>query len=84
MNKTPGVLAWGRIVNAHRGLPKGILCRFAVIKSAALALQLAAKYAQHLIFLSFLKYCMDATLIGSSKSRGYKINLIITEYVWLL
>lgn len=49
------------------------------IKSIVLALQLTAKYAQHLIFLSFLKRFMDAKLIKNriSKSRSYRINLII-------
>lgn len=78
-----------RTVNAHGGLPRGIFmpfCSDEQIESIVPVLQLSAKYAEHLIFLSFLKCCMDAKLIRScnSKSRGYRINPIITEYVWFL
>lgn len=61
-------------------------CSDEMIKSIVLVLPLTAKHMQHLIFVSFLKCCMDAKIIKScnSKSRSYRVNLIITEYIWLL
>lgn len=57
-----------------------------LITSTVLVLQLPAKYLQHLMFLSFLKHYMDAELNQScnSKSKGYRLNLIITEHVRFL
>lgn len=52
---------------------------YAVSQSLVLVLQLTARHAQNLIFLSFLKRFMDAKLIknSNSKSRGYRIKPII-------